>query len=80
MRYIGQNSIVVYLSDWAVSMVVMRSLALVIGDVGSLALISTVVTVIGTIIAWRIAVRTPGRFMYMRPRRLKLVDGPPAAD
>jgi uncharacterized membrane protein YcfT len=71
LQYIGENSIVVYLSDWAVSLVVVRTLALAIGDVGSLALISTVVTVIGTIIGWRVALRTPARFMYVRPRWLR---------
>jgi len=44
----------------------------VIGDVGWLALCSTLLTVIGTIILWRVALRTPARFMYERPRWLRL--------
>lgn len=80
LRYIGQHSIVIYLSDWAVAVVVVRALALVIGDVGTLGLAATLVTIAGTIVAWRVALRTPGRFMYVRPRRLRFADHAPAED
>ena len=71
LRYLGQNSIVVYLGDFGVSMIVVRVLAPLIGDIGSLALISTVLTVIGTIVLWRVVLRTPARFLYVRPRWLE---------
>ncbi len=77
LRYIGQNSIVIYLSDWAVSIVVVRTLARVIGDVGTLGLVATVVTVLGTILGWRVALRTPARFMYVRPRLVRFDDDEP---
>ncbi len=68
LRYLGQNSIVVYLGDFWVCRIVVRALALMIGDVGALALASTVLTTIGAVILWRVTLRTPGRFMYVRPR------------
>lgn len=80
LRYIGQNSIVVYLGDFWVSRVVVRPLSLAIGDVGALALATTVLSTIGTVILWRVTLRTPARFMYVRPRWLRLDDGPPPRD
>jgi uncharacterized membrane protein YcfT len=77
LRYLGQNSIVVYLGDFGVSLIVVRVLAPGIGDVGTLGLASTVVTIIGTIVLWRLALRTPARFMYVRPRWLGLDPDPP---
>jgi uncharacterized membrane protein YcfT len=72
LQYCGQNSIVVYLADWAVSLVVVRALAPLIGDIGTLGLVATVVTMAGTLALWRVALRTPARFMYVRPRWLTL--------
>jgi uncharacterized membrane protein YcfT len=77
LRYLGENSIVVYLSDWAVSMIVVIALSKGIPDIGARALISTLVTVVGTIVLWRMALWTPVRFMYVRPRWLRLVPAPP---
>jgi uncharacterized membrane protein YcfT len=76
LRYLGQNSIIVYLGDFGVSLIVVIALIRLIGDIGSLALISTVLTVIGTIVLWRMALHTPVRFMYVRPRWLRLTRGP----
>jgi uncharacterized membrane protein YcfT len=67
LRYLGQNSIVVYLGDVGCSIIVVRLLEHVIPDVGTLALVSTVCTVALTIGVWRLALRTPIRFMYVRP-------------
>lgn len=80
LRYIGQNSIVVYLGDFWVSRVVIRPLSLVIGDAGALALATTMLSTIGTVILWRVTLRTPARFLYVRPRWLQLDDGPPPRD
>ena len=77
LRYAGENSIVVYLADWAVSTVVVRGLAQVIGSPGWLGLAATVLTTIGTLVLWRVALRTPARFMYVRPRWLRLDPAPP---
>ncbi|WP_165373285.1 acyltransferase family protein [Sorangium cellulosum] len=77
LRYLGENSLVVYLGDFWVSRIANRALALAIGDVGSLALATTVASAIGTVLLWRVVMRTPGRFMYVRPRWLRLDDGPP---
>jgi uncharacterized membrane protein YcfT len=78
LQYLGENSIVVYLSDWGVAMGVVIAMAKVIPDIGSRALISTLVTVIGTIILWRVTLWTPARFMYVRPRWLRLAPPPPS--
>ena len=72
LRYLGQNSIVVYLGDFGVSMIVVIAVTPLIGDLGALALIATLLTVIGTIVMWRVALRTPVRFMYVRPRWLRI--------
>jgi uncharacterized membrane protein YcfT len=80
VRYLGQNSIVVYLADFWVSLAVILPLMQLIDDPGWLALASTVLTVIGTVLLWRIVLRTPASFLYVRPRRLRLEDGPAAAD
>jgi uncharacterized membrane protein YcfT len=72
LRYLGQNSIVVYLGDLSVSMIVVRLLERVIGDVGTLGLVSSAATVAGTIVLWRMALHTPLRFMYVRPSWLKI--------
>jgi uncharacterized membrane protein YcfT len=76
LRYLGQNSIVVYLADFAVSMLVVRVIELLIPDLGARALIATTVTVIGAIVLWRVTLRTPARFMYERPRWLRLEAAP----
>ncbi|HWU88591.1 MAG TPA: acyltransferase family protein [Kofleriaceae bacterium] len=78
LRYLGQSSIVVYLGDFWVALIVVRALEPVIPDLGACALISTLLTVIGTIVMWRVALRTPARFMYERPRRLRLDAAPPS--
>lgn len=78
LRYIGQNSIVIYLADFAMSMAVVLTVGRVIPDIGTRALVSTVLTVIGAVVLWRVALRTPARFMYVRPRWLRLV--PPSGE
>lgn len=79
LQYLGQNSLVVYLGDFWSCRIVIRALAPVIGDVGWLALATTVGSAIGTIVLWRLVMRTPGRFLYVRPRWLRLDDGPQRA-
>jgi uncharacterized membrane protein YcfT len=79
LRYAGENSIVVYLADWAVSMVVVKALSKAIGPPGWLGFVATIVTVIGTLLLWRIALRTPARFMYVRPRWLRLEPDAPSS-
>jgi len=41
-------------------------------EIGGRALIATVVTAIGTVAAWRVALPTPLRFLHERPRWLRL--------
>lgn len=80
LRYLGQNSIVVYLGDFWVAFVMVRVLEKAIPDIGARGLISTVLTVIGTIVLWRVTLRTPARFLYERPRWLRLrSDAAPSA-
>jgi len=74
LRYLGQHSIVVYLGDVGVSMIVVSLLRPLIADVGTLALVSTVATVVGAVVLWRVAIRTPARLLYERPRRWRLTD------
>jgi len=80
LRYLGQSSLVVYLADFAVSMAVVMVVARLIPDLGTRALVSTVLTVIGAIVLWRVALRTPARFMYVRPRWLRLTPSDGAAE
>jgi len=72
LRYLGENSIVVFLGELLVGMVTVRILGRVIPDPGTLALATTVLTIAGTIAMWRIVLRTPARFMYVRPPWLML--------
>jgi uncharacterized membrane protein YcfT len=76
LRYLGQSSIVVYLGDFVVSMIMARAVERLIPELGARALITTAVTVIGTLILWRVTLRTPARFMYVRPRWLGLASAP----
>lgn len=73
LRYIGENSIVIYLGDVVVSMLVIFALKLVIGDVGTLAFVATVTTVTACVALFRVAMLTPARFMYRRPRWFGIV-------
>ena len=66
LRYLGKHSMVVYLGELGVSMIVIRLLLPWGGDVGVLALVASLVTIVGTIALWRLIIRTPGRFMYER--------------
>ncbi|MEO8296915.1 MAG: acyltransferase family protein [Burkholderiales bacterium] len=77
VRFIGEHSIVLYLADYVVSVVVMRLFLPFIPDVGSLALTVTVATVLGTVLLWQVLLRTPLRFMYVRPDWLHLVPAKP---
>jgi uncharacterized membrane protein YcfT len=72
LRYLGQHSIVVYMGDFAVSMLGVIALTPLVGELGSRALIATALTVIGTVVAWRVARGTPLGFLYERPRWLWL--------
>ena len=72
LRYLGQNSVVVYLGDFGMTLIVVTLLRPLIDDPGSLALIASVLTVVGTIVLWQLLIRTPARFLYDRPRRFHL--------
>lgn len=73
LRYIGQHSIVIYLSDYVISVVLLRVFLPFIPDVGTLASVLTLSTIVVAVVAWRIALRTPARFLYERPAALWLV-------
>lgn len=67
LQFIGENSIVIYLGDALVSAVVARLLLPFVDDVGALALVATLLTILGTLVLWRLLLRTPAAFMYRRP-------------
>lgn len=79
LQYLGENSLVVYLSDFWVCLIAVRGLALVVGDPGWLAATATQVTVLGTLAVWRLALPTPARFMYVRPHWASLIREPAKA-
>jgi uncharacterized membrane protein YcfT len=72
LRYLGENSIVVYLGAGIASLVTIAVLDRVIGDVGTLALAATLTSILGCITLWRLVLHTPARFLYRRPRWLAI--------
>jgi uncharacterized membrane protein YcfT len=79
LRDLGRNSIIVYLGDVGVSLIVVRLLQPLLSDVGTLALVSSLMTVLGTLVLWQVAIRTPARFLYQRPAWLTLAAAPRVA-
>lgn len=75
LRYIGENSIIIYLGEFVVSALLLRLLFPIFHDVGALAMVATVLTIAGTIGLWQVMIRTPAWFMYRRPRWLRLDGG-----
>lgn len=69
LRYIGEHSVVIYLADHLVSVVVLRAFVPFIGDVGSLAMAVTIGSVIGAVLLWWALRATPLRVLYRRPAR-----------
>jgi uncharacterized membrane protein YcfT len=73
LRYLGENSIVLYLGDALVSVAVTRMLLPPEGDAGTLGLVATLLTIVGTVVLWRVLLRTPAAFLYRRPAWSHLV-------
>ncbi len=71
LQYCGENSIVIYLAFF-IPMAVTRQILMrtgVITDVGVMALIVTIVAVIGPLVLWWFVQRTGyGRFLFIRPK------------
>jgi len=80
VRFIGQHSLVIFLADALVSVVAMRIFLPVIPDIGSLALISTIVTITGALVLWQVVLRTPLRFLYVRPAPVRIAPAPALSD
>ncbi len=72
LRFMGQHSLAIYLADYLVSVVVIRVFLPVLPDIGSVALISSVTTIALALMLWRTALRTPLRFLYVRPVLLRI--------
>lgn len=72
LRYIGEHSVVIYLADHLVSVVVLRGFVPLIGDVGALAMAVTLGSVVGAVLLWWGLRATPLRILYRRPARWHL--------
>lgn len=79
LRYLGANSIVIYLGDVLVSSFVLPVLDRFLPVLGTLALLGTFLTVAGTVGLWQVVIRTPLAFLYQRPAWLRLRPRPEPA-
>lgn len=79
LRYLGEHSIVVYLANALFARWIVVALAPFIVDVGSLAMLVTVLAVAATVVLYRICDATPLWFLYRRPRWASLSNWPPRA-
>jgi uncharacterized membrane protein YcfT len=79
LRYLGENSIVVYLGDALFSTVVVKVMPFGGGDAGFPALAATAATIVISVLAWQAAIRTPAAFMYRRPAWTYLIKPPHVA-
>jgi len=78
LRYIGQNSIVIYLAFF-LPMAVTRTLLLksgIISDIGTISLVVTAVAVIVPILVFRLVKDTRLRFLFERPAFARLAARP----
>ena len=69
VRYMGENSIVIYLAFF-LPMAVTRTLLLktgVITDIGTISLLVTVAGVVGAVVIWRLALALRVDFLFERP-------------
>ncbi len=76
LAYLGRNSIVLYLTDYVIQRVVFKlhftSLPL---DLGTMTILLTVISVVGSLIALQVATRTGMTFLYWRPAWSRLTRG-----
>jgi uncharacterized membrane protein YcfT len=72
LGFLGEHSIVVYLGELLVGIVVVSIMSRMIREPGTLALTATLVTIAGTLVLWQLALRTPARLLYERPRRFRI--------
>ncbi len=77
LRYLGEHSIVVYLANGLVARWLALGLLPFITDVGSLALVVTVLAVAATVVLYWICDATPLRILYRRPRWFSLPNPGP---
>ena len=81
LRYCGEHSITIYLAFF-LPMAVTRTLLLkfnVIGDIGLISLIVTMVAVIGALVIWWSTRRTPLKFLFERPDMFWIAPKKPRA-
>jgi uncharacterized membrane protein YcfT len=83
LRYLGETSIVLYLGDYLIQRVALKSgLLALIPDAGTAALLLTFISVFGTLVMFWAARRFGFSFMYKRPEwaRLKVEGVSPLTD
>jgi len=72
LRYLGENSIVVYLGYYTAERIAVAFGASRLPDIGSAALVLTVCSVIGALLMREVAMRLGLTFLYVRPRWARL--------
>jgi uncharacterized membrane protein YcfT len=79
LRYLGESSIIIYLGDALVSVLVARLVFPLGGDTGTLALFATILTIFGTLVLRFMLSSSPIGFLYRRPAWAYVVDPTPRA-
>lgn len=74
LRYIGKNSIVIFLSFLIPVAIMNRLLSDVITDIGTACLIVTVASIVCSVAVHRIVASTPLKFLYVRPKWANVDD------
>ncbi|HTP39524.1 MAG TPA: acyltransferase family protein [Steroidobacteraceae bacterium] len=77
LRYLGENSIVVYLGYYTCEHLSMKFRVNQIPDIGTAALVLTVLDVFGALLMFWIAMRLGVRFLYRRPPWARIEAAPP---
>jgi uncharacterized membrane protein YcfT len=81
LRFCGEHSIVIYLAFF-LPMAATRTLLLrsgVIGDVGTISLLVTIVALFGALAIWQIAIRCGANFLFERPLAFWIAPKKPKA-
>src|SRR5204862_8325528 len=81
LRYCGEHSIVIYLAFF-LPMAATRTLLLrtgLIGDIGLVSLIVTIVGVAGALLIWRVALAAHANFLFERPDAFWIAPKKPGA-
>jgi uncharacterized membrane protein YcfT len=78
LRYLGENSIVVYLGYYIVMSAAAKVLLPRVANTGNVALLVTVIAVFGAVLMFWALRRTPAWFLYRRPRWARIDRVPEA--